>query len=198
MWIEFARSMAALMRPASEAIAELVGAGDKWKVLDIAAGHGLFGIAVARRNPNAQVVALDWPNVLTVARENAQAAGMAGRYSTLSGDALELDYGSGYDLVLLTNFLHHFDVPACEGLLVKVHRALKDGGRAITLEFVPNEDRVSPPQAAAFSMMMLGATPAGDAYTFPEFDQMFRRAGFSRSELYPLPMSPEQVIVSYK
>ncbi|HKS95081.1 MAG TPA: class I SAM-dependent methyltransferase, partial [Terriglobia bacterium] len=80
VWIEFARSMAPLMRMPSELIADLLRAesGERWKVLDIAAGHGLFGIAIARRNPNAQIVAVDWPSVLEVAKENAQAAGLDG------------------------------------------------------------------------------------------------------------------------
>src|SRR6185369_2508977 len=97
-----------------------------------------------------------------------------GRFETIPGSAFTADFGSGYDLVLLTNFLHHFDVPTNEALLRKVHAALKPGGRAVTLEFVPNEDRVSPPVAAEFSLMMLGNTPAGDAYTFSELDRMFR------------------------
>jgi hypothetical protein len=114
------------------------------------------------------------------------------------GSAFEVDYGSGYDLVLLTNFLHHFDVATCESLLRKVHASLAEGGRAVTLEFVPNDDRVTPPQAAAFSMMMLGMTPAGDAYTFAELDQMFRNTGFTSSELHELPPTIQRVVISHK
>ena len=43
-----------------------------------------------------------------------------------------------------------------------------------------------------------GTTPSGDAYTFKEFERMFRNAGFSRSEIHPLFASPEQAIISYK
>ena len=68
----------------------------------------------------------------------------------------------------------------------------------MTLEFIPNPDRVSPPQAAAFSLMMLGTTPTGDAYTFSELETMFRNAGFARNEMHELPPSIERVIVSYK
>ncbi|MBI3667645.1 MAG: methyltransferase domain-containing protein [Acidobacteria bacterium] len=200
VWVEFARSVAPVTTLPSQAMAELLGArsAGKWKVLDIAAGHGLFGITLAKHNPNAAIVALDWPNVLEVAKENAQKAGLDHRYSTIPGSAFEADFGSGYDLALLTNFLHHFDIATCEKLLRKVHAALAPGGRAVTLEFVPNEDRVSPPPAATCSMMMLGTTAQGDAYTFSEFDRMFRSAGFSRSELHPLPPSFQQVIVSHK
>src|SRR5947209_909624 len=200
IWVKFARAMVPMMAMAAQAIAQLVGerGGAKLKVLDIAAGHGMFGIAIARQNPNVEVTALDWPNVLEVAKENARGAGVADRYHTIEGSAFDVDYGTAYDVVLLTNFLHHFDPPTCESLLRKVHGALAERGRAVTLEFVPNEDRVSPPIPAAFSMMMLGSTPSGDAYTFPELERMFQSAGFSHSEIRQLPATPEQVIISFK
>jgi ubiquinone/menaquinone biosynthesis C-methylase UbiE len=199
-WVEFARSMPPLVAAPAEAIAQLLGAsaGQKWTVLDIAAGHGLFGIAVARANPQAQVVALDWSSVLEVAKENANRAGITDRFRTIPGSAFDAEFGGPYDVVLLTNFLHHFDIPTCEKLLRKVNAAMKPGGRVATLEFVPNEDRVSPPLPAIFSIMMLSNTAQGDAYTFSQLEQMFRNAGFTRSELHDLPMSVERVIISSK
>jgi 2-polyprenyl-3-methyl-5-hydroxy-6-metoxy-1,4-benzoquinol methylase len=200
MWITFARSMVPLMMPAAEEIAELTGAtkGEKWKVLDIAAGHGMFGITIALKNQNAEIVALDWPGILAVAQENADKAGLGSRFRKLPGSALDVEFGADYDLVLITNFLHHFDKATCEKLLGKVYRALKPGGRAVTLEFVPNEDRVSPPVSATFSLVMLAETPSGDAYTFAEYQSIFEKAGFSRNELHFLKQSPEQVIISEK
>ncbi len=200
LWVDFARNMAPLMALPAQLIAGLLDAksGAQWKVLDIAAGHGLFGIELAKQNPNARIVALDWKAVLEVAKENAQKAGVAARYSTNPGSAFDAEYGAGYDLVLLTNFLHHFDPPTNEKLLRKVHAALAPGGRAVTLEFVPNDDRISPPTSAMFSMMMLGSTASGDAYTFPELESMFRNAGFLSSEQHEIPPSPQRVVVSYK
>jgi ubiquinone/menaquinone biosynthesis C-methylase UbiE len=200
IWVKFARAMAPLMAMPAQLLAKLVDpAGDqKLRILDIAAGHGLFGIAFATNNQQAEVVALDWPGVLEVAKENAQNAGIGDRYSTIAGSAFDEDFGTGYDLVLLTNFLHHFDAPTCETLLRKVHAALAEGGRAVTLEFVPNEDRISPPDAASFSVMMLGSTPSGDAYTFSELEQMFANAGFSHSEGHELPPSIQRVLISTK
>lgn len=200
IWVKFARAMAPMMAMPSQLMAQLVDrtADRKLRILDIAAGHGLYGLAFATRNPQVEIVALDWPNVLEVAKENAQKIGVSDRYSTLAGSAFDVDFGTGYDLVLLTNFLHHFDPPTCETLLRKVHAALAEHGRAVTLEFVPNEDRISPPEAAGFSLMMLGSTPSGDAYTFPELERMFSNAGFAHSEMHPLPPSIQNVIVSAK
>ena len=200
IWVEFARAMAPLTILPSQLIAQMADLDQerKLKVLDIAAGHGMYGIAFAERYPNVEIVAVDWASVLEVAKENARKAGVSERYRTIPGSAFEVDYGSGYDVVLLTNFLHHFDPATCEKLLKKVHTALADHGQAITLEFVPNEDRVSPPTAATFSMVMLASTPSGDAYTFAELERMFNNAGFSRSEFHPLPPGIQQVVISHK
>lgn len=200
IWVKFARGMAPMMAMPSQLLAKLAdpAADRKLKVLDIAAGHGFFGIAFAVNNKQAEVVALDWAKVLEVAKENASNAGVADRYSTIGGSAFDVDFGSGYDLILLTNFLHHFDPATCETLLRKVHNALAEGGRAVTLEFVPNEDRISPPDAAAFSVMMLGSTPSGDAYTFSELERMFANAGFASSEIHELPPTIQRAVISQK
>lgn len=200
IWIDFARSMVPLMEPSAVFIAELVAAGHDrdapLRVLDVAAGHGIFGIHVARRMPNAHIVALDWPAVLEVATENAERHGVADRHRTLVGSAFDVEFDGPYDVVLLTNFLHHFDAGTCTALLRKVRAALAPGGSAITLEFVPNDDRVTPPEQAAFAMTMLATTASGDAYTFAELKAMARDAGFSRSELHRLEAVPQSVVVS--
>jgi len=200
VWQRFARAMVPMIMPSAEFIAEVTGAakGEPWKVLDIAAGHGMFGITIGRRNPNAQIHACDWKAVLAVAEEHAKVAGVTDRYHLMPGSAFDVDYGSGYDLVLFTNFFHHFDPPACERFMRKGLDALRPGGRAVTLEFIPNPDRVSPPIAASFSMMMLGSVADGDAYTFAEYQRMFANAGYSSSEMLDIPMSPQRLVISYK
>jgi len=200
LWINFARSMAPLTIPAAEFIAGLTGTaeGKPCKVLDIAAGHGMYGVTVAKRNPHAQVVALDWPGVLEVALENAKKFGVADRYTTRPGSAFEAEFGIGYDFVLLTNIFHHFDVATCEILMRRVHAALKPAGKAVTLEFVPNEDRVTPPMSAAFSLVMLAGTDTGDAYTFKQYEKMFRNAAFTKTTQHAVPDSPQQLLLSEK
>ncbi len=65
------------------------------------------------------------------------------------------------------------------------------------LEFVPNEDRVSPPMAASFSLTMLASTPSGDAYTFRELEAMYREAGFGGTTAHPIPNGPHTVVVGH-
>lgn len=197
MWVEFARSMAPMMQMPAESIAKMFAGSKAIRVLDISAGHGLYGIAFAKQNPNAKVTGVDWANVLEVAKQNAHKAGVEDRYSTIPGSAFEVDFGSGYNVILIPNFLHHFDPATDEKLLRKVHAALAPSGIAIAPDFIPNEDRISPARDAMFSMQMLG-TPAGDAYTYSELEKMFRNAGFTRSEMLELSPFPQRLVVSYK
>jgi ubiquinone/menaquinone biosynthesis C-methylase UbiE len=199
IWVEFARAMAPMMMPAAYAIADLVAssATGSIRVLDIAAGHGMFGITLAQRNPRAEIEAVDWAPVLAVAEDNARHSGVQDRYRTLPGDAFKLDFGVGYDVALVTNFLHHFDQTTCTTFLQKVNHALKPGGRVVILEFVPNPDRVSPPFPAGFSLTMLAGTPRGDAYTFAELRQQLEGAGFTNVSAHPLP-TPETILVAEK
>ncbi len=196
LWVDFAKSMLPMMALPAQLMAARVATTGPQKVLDIAAGHGIYGLSVAKQNPAAQIVAADWDNVLSVARHNAQKMGVADRFTTIPGSAFDTDLGTGYDLILVPNFYHHFDEQTNVEFSKKLHAALKPGGVLATVEFVPNDDRVSPPFAAMFSMMMLGGTDAGDAYTLKEFDRMFRAAGFGASEKIDLLPTPQSLIVT--
>jgi len=200
IWEQFARAMAPMMMMPAQAIAEILGVASAGpiRVLDIAAGHGLFGIAIAQRNAAADVTAVDWKGVLKAASDNAAKMGVAARHHTIAGNAFSVEFGTGYQIALMTNFLHHFDAPTCTTLLRKVAASLQPGGRVAVLEFVPNDDRISPPAAASFVMNMLAGTAAGDALTLRELRGMLEASGFRDVQAHPLPPGPETLIVATK
>src|SRR6476620_7047084 len=197
IWIEFARAMVPMMIPAAHGIAAVLGieSAGPLRVLDIAASHGFFGITLALRNPKVEVTAVDWASVLEVAKENAASQGGSDRIHLKPGDAFKIDFGEGFDVALVTNFLHHFDQPTNISFLSKVRRSMKKGGRVVILEMVPNNDRISPPVAARFSLTMLGGTLAGDAYTLDELRDQLEKAGFADVSSHALP-TPETIVVA--
>ena len=95
IWLDFARGMAPLMFPPAQAIAQYLrphlAATTTAKILDIAASHGAFGIAIAQQYAKAQIYALDWANVLQVAEENARKAGVADRHHLIPGSAFDAE-----------------------------------------------------------------------------------------------------------
>jgi 2-polyprenyl-3-methyl-5-hydroxy-6-metoxy-1,4-benzoquinol methylase len=200
VWKEFARTMGGMMIPTAQGAAALVplDPARETRVLDISASHGVYGITFAQKNPRAHLVALDWAAVLTVTEENARKAGLADRFSKIAGDAFTVDLGADYDVVLVPNFLHHFNTADGTRFLRRVQAALRPDGRVVIVEFVPDEDRVSPPAAATFSLVMLGTTPEGDAYTFAEYQKMLTDAGFRDASWHPLPPTAQSAVVATK
>jgi 2-polyprenyl-3-methyl-5-hydroxy-6-metoxy-1,4-benzoquinol methylase len=200
VWVRFARVMAPLMVLPARGAAELVPLDPTrdTRILDISASHGTYGITLAEKSPRAHLVALDWQAVLAVAEENARKAGLGARFSTIAGSAFTVDLGSDYDVILIPNFLHHFSHAECVNFLRRAHHALRRGGSVVIVEFIPNEDRVTPPPAAGFSLVMLGSTPEGDAYTFAEYQAMLVEAGFPIAEFHPLPPTAQSAVVARK
>lgn len=196
IWIKFARGMGAFTSGSATSLAAEVAGWPRppKKVLDIAAGPGFFGIEIAKVAPFAEIVAVDWAAVLELSKENARKAGVADRYRALAGSAFDVDWGDQFDLILLPNFLHHFDMETCVGLLKKVKASRSSDGHVVGVEFVPNEDRVSPPFEASFAWVMLGSTPKGEAYTATELAEMGRRAGFDATTIKPLPPTAASLV----
>ncbi|HEY4003125.1 MAG TPA: class I SAM-dependent methyltransferase [Candidatus Xenobia bacterium] len=196
-WIAFATSMRAFAAlPAQAAARHLSPLPGGARVLDIAASHGEYGMSILRSNPQARVVAVDWANVLKLTRQFVAEAGLADRWEALPGSAFDVDLGTGYDAALVPNFVHHFEPERIVAFYRRLHAALNPGGRVALLEFVPNEDRVSPPIPASFSMTMLATTAQGDAYTEKQHQAMLAEAGFNRVEVHPIPPTPQTLILA--
>lgn len=200
-WVTFARAMAPVMALPARLMANALRnelPEEPRRILDIAAGHGLFGIAALEEFTSATVEAIDWTSVLQVARENAELAGVIDRCAWSGGDAFKVDWGQGSDLVLFTNFIHHFGFEDSVSLLRRAHSALRPGGHVAILEFVPNENRTTPIEPAFFSGVMLASTPKGDAYTFEELAQMGTAAGFGAARFVELPPSIQSLVLLRK
>jgi 2-polyprenyl-3-methyl-5-hydroxy-6-metoxy-1,4-benzoquinol methylase len=197
-WLEFARTMGPLMGPAAGGAAELAPLDPTrdTRVLDVSASHGAYGMAFAKKYPRAHIVALDWEGVLAVTGEHFRKAGLENRFSKIAGNAFTVDLDRDYDAVLVPNFLHHFNIAECTKFLRRVHAALRPGGRVVIIEFVPNADRVTPTGAADFSLVMLGTTPEGDAYTFAELQKMLTDAGFRNATQHPLPPTAQTAVLA--
>jgi 2-polyprenyl-3-methyl-5-hydroxy-6-metoxy-1,4-benzoquinol methylase len=199
-WVLFARGMMPMMFPMAQMLASTVRLPQdrETKVLDIAASHGMYGIQVALANPKAKLFAVDWPVVLEYTGANAKKFGVGDRFTAIPGSAFDVEFGGDFDLILIPNFLHHFDVPTCENFVKKCAANLREGGQLAIVEFVPNEDRVSPPIAAAFAMTMLGNTRSGDAYTESQLRSMLTKSGLKDVKLSPLTPLPQTLVIASK
>ena len=198
VWVEFARAMAVpgmlLARMLADCLREPVDRPRK--ILDIAAGHGLYGIEFARRNPRAEIFAVEWQQVLDVALGNAVKAGVSERFHSIPGDALSVEFGDGYDLALITNFLP--DLGSTEGLLKRIHSALTEEGRVALFELMLNRDQVSPRAAVGLDLTLLATTPCGETRTATQLSAALRRAGFDRVEIREVRPAPNRLAIAHR
>ncbi len=147
-------------------------------VLDLAAGSGVWSIALAQTSPRVRVTAVDWPGVLSVTRATAARFGLEDRYSFVAGDLLSADFGSGHNVATLGHILHSEGIQRSKELLKKTHAALAPGGTIAIAEFLVNPDRRGPINGLIFAVNMLVHTDAGDTYSFEEIREWLLEAGF--------------------
>jgi hypothetical protein len=76
-------------------------------VLDIGGGHGWYSAELCRRYPGLTATVLDLPGSAAIGREIIAEAGLSDRVRYQDGDAAVADLGTGHDLVLCFNLVHH-------------------------------------------------------------------------------------------
>jgi len=165
------------------------------RVLDLAAGSGVWGIALAQSSPRVRVTAVDWPEVLPVTRDVAGRCGVADRLDTIAGDLLEVDFGQGFQAATLGHILHSEGEERSRALLRKVFHALAPGGTIAIAEFLVNDDRTGPPMGLIFAVNMLVATEHGDTFSFNEIGGWLREAGFENAQMLDVP-GPSPLILA--
>jgi predicted O-methyltransferase YrrM len=158
------------------------------KVLDIAAGSGVWGIALAQASPQVRITAVDWPRVTPVTQRVAKKHGIAADRLTIVNDDLhDVDFGSGHTIATLGHILHSEGERRSRALLKKVFNALAPGGTIAIAEFVANDDRTGPVNAMIFAVNMLVNTDEGDTFTFPEMSGWLREAEFTNARTIESP-----------
>ncbi|HVY94864.1 MAG TPA: methyltransferase, partial [Bryobacteraceae bacterium] len=153
------------------------------RVLDLAAGSGVWGIAIAQKSPQVEVTAIDWPGVLEITRKTAAQFGLANRFSFIAGDLGEVNFGRGYNIATLGHILHSEGVERSKALLRKTFDALAPGGTIVIAEFLVDPERKTSTMGLIFDVNMLVNTERGATYSFEEIRDWLSEAGFVKTGL---------------
>jgi C-methyltransferase len=167
-------------------------------VLDVACGHGSYGFQFAQQEPRARLWSLDWPSVLEITRQRAEMFGVADRTSYIPGDMFEVPLGGPYDIVMLTNVLHHFDEATATRLLTRVAGAVKPGGRIAVVGHT-YDDGDSPetnPLPYMFSVIMLVQSDAGETHNVATYLRMLSKAGLVDARSHTSPQAMHRVFIA--
>jgi precorrin-6B methylase 2 len=174
---------------------ELSQASEPVRVLDLASGSGVWGIALAQQSPHVRVTAVDWPGVLPVTRRVAGQFGVADRFEYREGDLSDADFGSGYNVATLGHILHSEGAERRRALLHKTFAALAPGGTIVIAEWLVNDERTAPPHCLIFAANMLVNTDDGDTFTFGEIASWLTDAGFTNVRTLEAP-GPSPLILA--
>jgi ubiquinone/menaquinone biosynthesis C-methylase UbiE len=186
--------------PAAQALAHnlnINGAGRAVRVLDLAAGSGVWGIALAQSSEHVHVTAVDWPEVIPVTRKTAARFGLADRFSYIEGDLLQADFGGNYDAATLGHILHSEGEERSRALLAKTFHALNPGATIAIAEFLVAPDRRGPLNGLFFAVNMLVNTDAGNTYSFEEISSWLSEAGFVNARTLESP-GPSPLVLATK
>ena len=180
-WPQLATALGAAGDPAIEAVADALApelnGRTPLRVLDIGCGNGAMAYAIASRNSAAEICCVDWPDVVSVARNCAQRLGLAGRAHFIEGDMLEVPLDGPYDVILVSHVLHNLDGDACAKLLLRARDALADDGVLAIHDMVRDGSPRDDPAPYLFSVITLSWTPGGDVRSLREHEALLGSAG---------------------
>jgi len=170
---------------------------DEIRVLDLAAGSGIWGIALAQKSPRVTVRAVDWAGMIPTTKQITEKYGVGDRFNFVEGDLLEADFGNDYDIAILGHILHSEGEDRSRNLLKKTFRALKSGGVIAIAEWLVNDQRTEPLHGLMFAVQMLVNTEKGDTFSFNEIKNWLEDAGFKKVRELPAP-GPSPLILATK
>jgi precorrin-6B methylase 2 len=194
---EFVTDIFPMSYPAALALARHLAFSSPARLLDLAAGSGVWGIALAQSSPHVTVTAVDWPEVIPVTRSTAARFGLTERFAFIEGDLLKADFGTGHSVATLGHILHSEGLERSRALLAKVFRALAPGGTIAIAEFLVNPDRTGPVGSLLFAVNMLVNTDEGDTFSFGEISAWLSEAGFTNARTLDAP-GPSPLVLATK
>lgn len=187
---EFVEALFPMGWPAASALADhlkVAQAKEPVSVLDLAAGSGVWSIALAKAGPTVKVTAVDWPGVIPVTRRSAERHGVVDRYTFVAGDLATAHFGTGHQIATLGHILHSEGPLRSRALLERTAEAMAPGGTIAIAEWLINPDRRGPMAALIFAANMLVNTDEGDVFSFDEIASWLTGAGFSNARLLDAP-----------
>ncbi|MGW6441799.1 class I SAM-dependent methyltransferase [Lentzea sp. NPDC055074] len=145
--------------PALDGVTAKLRAGAR--VADVGCGHGASTILMAQAFPNSSFTGSDYhPESIRIARERAEAAGVAGRVTFEVASAKDFG-GTGYDLVTMFDCLHDMGDPV--GAAKHVKDAIAADGTWMIVEPMAGdhvEDNLNPVGRTYYGFSTLLCTPA--------------------------------------
>jgi precorrin-6B methylase 2 len=167
-------------------------------VLDLAAGSGVWSVALAQQSPQIRVTAVDWPGVIAITQKVTARHHLADRYTFVAGDLHDVDFGQGHAIATLGHILHSEGEERSRRLLKKTFEALAPGGTIAIAEILVDAERRAAVPALIFAVNMLVNSDHGDTFSFEEIRGWLQDAGFEQVRTVEAPGLAPLLILATK
>lgn len=170
--------LAAWCSPAAGRLGDLLSpcAGE---VLDVGAGAAPWSIAVATRNSDTRITAVDYPAVLPATRRAVDHAGLTARFRYLAGDVFALELPPArYDLVIVGNLCHLLGPSQNRALLSTLRQRIRPGGRLAIIDVLPSADPLLQLMISRYELGLLLRTKAGRVHPLSAYREWTGELGF--------------------
>jgi precorrin-6B methylase 2 len=174
----FIGAMNAFTAPDVDPVIARLDLTDCCHVLDIGGASGNWTLGFLRAHPQARATLFDLPDVIPLAQQRLEQAGMMDRLELVAGDYNTDDLPVGADLAWLSAIVHQNSRSQNRALYARIYAALADQGTLMIRDVVMDSTRTQPQAGALFAVNMLVNTPGGDTFTLEEYEEDLRAAGF--------------------
>lgn len=179
-------------------ILNISGITAPFSVLDLAAGSGVWSVAMAQASPHVTVTAVDWPGIIPITQKVTAREGVASRYRYVAGDLHAADFGSSHAIATLGHILHSEGEARSRRLLEKAFDALAPGGTIAVAEILVDVDRKGPLPALLFAVNMLVNSDCGDTFSLEEITDWLHAAKFDKVRTVEVPGLAPRIILATK
>ena len=152
------------------------------KVVDIGGGHGGLITSILKKNSHVRGVLFDAPQVIEGARPKIEAAGLADRCETVSGDFFK-SVPAGGDAYVMKWIIHDWDDQKAITILRNCRNEMRPNGKLILVDCVVPE--TNEPHFSKFIDLNMLVMTGGKERTKEEFEQLLADAGFKLLRVIP-------------
>lgn len=185
----FQDAMSELSSHANSDLVERVNMSEFGRILDVGGGDGSNMIQIVESQPGLSGGVFDLSIVTPITEKKVRDQGLQDRIQVIGGDCFKEGFPPGFDALLFSHFCTIWSPEENLTLYRRAHQALPEGGHVLVFNQMQASEGSGPLVAAIGSpYFQTIATGRGMLYSWKDYEDWLKEAGFSEIKRVDLPM----------